>query len=90
MKKIDFKNLIVRSISGEVCAQGDYREPIADLIYSKTGGVGYKQLALKIYQEDVCVLDEREFALLEALIAESNDFFTSKLKDALLSAIEEN
>lgn len=83
MKKIDFEFLEVKSLSGKVEVT-NVKEDIAELIYSRLGGLRYKLLAEKIYKSpSPCELDDSEVELLKGLVSPESNLFCNKLSDAL-------
>lgn len=85
MKTVNFKELELRSLSGET-EKADAREFLGEMIYARVPGLRAKLLAEKIYKScgDVELSDEEEGALRE--IAESG-LFSGKLCDAILAAL---
>ena len=64
MKEINFEFLELKSLSGKV-EVANIKEDLAELIYSRFGGLKYKLLAEKIYKSpSPCELDEGEVELL--------------------------
>lgn len=90
MKKINFEFLKIKSLSGKV-EVANVKENLAELIYSRLGGLKYKLLAEKIYKSpSPCELDETEVKLLKGLVSPENDLFSNKLSDALMEALDDN
>ena len=86
MKKVNFKELRLRGLSGaeEVA---DAREFLGEMIYARVPGLRAKLLAEKIYRSTgECELtDEEEGALREVA---GSGLFPGKLSDALIEALK--
>lgn len=89
MKKINFKELEIKSLSGKTLAVTDKREEIAEVIYQRTGGLRFKLLAEKIYKEDICEFTDQEWEIFAKLIAPDVEVFSSSVCDAVIQAIQE-
>lgn len=88
MKKVNFESIELKSLSGrsEVV---NVKENLAELIYSRLGGLKYKLLAEKIYKSpSPCALEETEVELLKGLVAPETELFSNKLADALRELLE--
>lgn len=88
MKKVNFESIELKSLSGrsEVV---NVKENLAELIYSRLGGLKYKLLAEKIYKSpSPCELEETEVELLKGLVAPETELFSNKLADALRELLE--
>lgn len=83
MKKINFEAIPVKNLAGSVMVL-NMKESLAELIYTRFGGLKYKLLAEKIYKSDgECELDERECELLAAVVAPESDYLGNKYSDAI-------
>lgn len=83
MKTLNFKNLQVKTISGNV-TEVDLRETVAEQIYSSLGGLKTKLLAEKIYKsEGDFEIDDKEEEIFKALVSDSSEFFNNKVADAI-------
>lgn len=88
MKKINFEFLVLKSLSGKV-EVANVKEVVAELIYSRMGGLKWKLLAEKIYKsKSPCELDDGEVELLQQIVATDAGFFSNKLSDALRELLE--
>lgn len=88
MRKINFEFLELKSLSGFV-EVANVKESLAELIYSRLGGLKYKLLAEKIYKSrGNCELDDNEVELLKELASPESEFFSNKLSDALIEILE--
>ena len=86
MKKVNFKQLELRSLSGER-EEADVRDFVGEMVYARVPGLGAKLLAEKIYKSDGEIeLSEEEEGVLKG-IAEGG-LFSGKLSDAILTAIK--
>lgn len=86
MKKINFKELRLKSISGKEMIV-DAREAVADQIYGNMGGIKCKLLAEKIFKSEVCVFEDDEWKVFERTLDPEIEFFNAKLRDAIESNI---
>lgn len=83
MKTLNFKNLQVKTISGNV-TEVDLRETVAEQIYSSLGGLKTKLLAEKIYKsKGDFEIDDKEEEIFKALVSDSSEFFNNKVADAI-------
>ena len=88
MKKVNFEFLELKSLSGKV-EVANVKEDLAELIYSRLGGLKYKLLAEKIYKsESPCELDDSEVEILKQLVSSDSGLFSNKLADALRELLE--
>lgn len=79
----------MKSLSGQ-SEVANIKESMAELIYSRMGGLKWKLLAEKIYKSpSPCELDDNEVGLLEQLVTPESEFFSNKLSDALRELLEE-
>lgn len=83
MKKLNFKQLKLKSISGQI-TELDLREIVAEQIYSKLGGIKFKLLAEKIYKsEGDFEIDDKQEEVIKLLVSDDSDFFNNKVADAI-------
>lgn len=88
MKKINFELIELKSLSGR-SEMVNVKESLAELIYSRLGGLKNKLLAEKIYKSSgPCELEETEVELLKGLVAPETELFSNKLADALRELLE--
>lgn len=88
MGKINFEFIELKSLSGKV-EIANVKEDLAELIYSRFGGLKYKLLAEKIYKsESPCELDDSEVEMLKQLASPDSGLFSNKLADALSVLLE--
>lgn len=88
MKKINFEFLELKSLSGKI-ELANVKEDIAELIYSRMGGLKWKLLAEKIYKSSSpCELDDGEMELLLQLVSPDAGLFSNKVSDALRELLE--
>lgn len=86
--KINFEFLELKSLSGKV-EVANIKEDLAELIYSRFGGLKYKLLAEKIYKSpSPCELDEREVELLKGIASPETGYLPNKVSDALIASLE--
>ena len=88
MKEIIFEFLELKSLSGKV-EVANIKEDLAELIYSRFGGLKYKLLAEKIYKSpSPCELDEGEVELLKGMVSPETSYLPNKVSDALMALLE--
>lgn len=88
MKKVNFEFVVMRTISGKE-EVGNIKEDLAELIYSRFGGLKYKLLAEKIYKSpSPCELDEGEVELLKGVVSPEAGYLPNKFSDALMALLE--
>ena len=84
MKEINFEFLELKSLSGKV-EVANIKEDLAELIYSRFGGLKYKLLAEKIYKSpSPCELVE----LLKGMVSPETSYLPNKVSDALMALLE--
>ena len=88
MKEINFEFLELKGLSGKV-EVANIKEDLAELIYSRFGGLKYKLLAEKIYKSpSPCELDEGEVELLKGMVSPETSYLPNKVSDALMALLE--
>ena len=88
MKEINFEFLELKSLSGKV-EVANIKEDLAELIYSRFGGLKYKLLAEKIYKSpSPYELDEGEVELLKGMVSPETSYLPNKVSDALMALLE--
>ena len=87
MKKINFEFLKLKSLSGKV-EVANIKEELAELIYSRFGGLKYKLLAEKIYKSpSPCEFDKGEIEL-KGMVSPEASYLPNKVSDALMALLE--
>ena len=88
MKKINFDFFKFKSLSGKV-EVANIKEELAELIYSRFGGLKYKLLAEKIYKSpSPCEFDKGEIELLKGMVSPEASYLPNKVSDALMALLE--